>query len=51
MTKQRKNLDFTDFCIETISIEAIKKKTDFKNYVQELAEHEAVRLAKKDKPK
>lgn len=49
MKKQRKNLDFTDFCVEQISIEAVKKKTDFKNYVQELSEREAVRLAKKKK--
>jgi len=51
MSKQRKNIDFTDFCIEQISIEAVKKKTDFKNYIQELSEREAVRLAKKNKNK
>lgn len=39
MELKRKNIDLSDKCIEEISIEAVKQKTDFKNLTQDILEH------------
>lgn len=39
MGLNRKNIDLSDKCIEVISIEAVKQKTDFKNLTQDILEH------------
>jgi len=51
MANKPKLLHLSPECIETLSIEGIKKKTDFKNLAQDILEREAVRLAKKNKNK
>lgn len=39
MELKRKNIDLSDKCIEVISIEAVKQKSDFKNLTQDILEH------------
>lgn len=48
----RKLIDLSDECVEILSIEAIKqkpKKSNFKNYAQDLLEKEAKRIKNKKK--
>ena len=47
--KQRKNIDLSYEVVIAVSIEAIKNKTNFKNYIENLIENHAKRLQRKDK--
>lgn len=47
----KKIIDLTHECVRELNIEAAKKGTNTKNLIEQLLEREAVRLAKKDKPK
>lgn len=51
MKKVRKNIDLSAEAVRSISVEAAKKGTNFKNLSEQILEDYAVRLAKKDKPK
>lgn len=43
MKKKAKNIHLTEKAIELLSIQAIKKGTNFKNYVEGILERTAVR--------
>ena len=47
----KKLIDLTPECVRQLNIEAAKKGTNAKNLIESIIEREAVRLAKKDKPK
>ena len=47
----KKLIDLTSECVRQLNIEAAKKGTNAKNLIEQIIEREAVRLAKKDKPK
>ncbi len=47
----KKLIDLTPECVLQLNIEAAKKGTRTKNLIEQMLEHEAVRLAKKDKLK
>ncbi len=47
----KKLIDLTPECVLQLNIEAAKKGTNAKNLIESIIEREAVRLAKKDKPK
>ena len=51
MKKLKKLIDLTPECAWQLSVEAAKKGTNAKNLIESIIEREAVRLAKKDKPK
>lgn len=47
----RKNIDLSADAVRSITVEAAKKGTNFKNLAEQVLEDYAVRLAIKDKPK
>lgn len=49
--KKSKRIELTDDCIKYWAKKAIDEGSNFKAYVERYLEHEAVRLAKKNKNK
>lgn len=45
----KKLIDLSDNCVEVITIEAVKKKTKFKLYVQDLLENHSTEIKKRAK--